>query len=158
MLFAFSLGSTIVESIRPSSRIRRWDNLMNTQSLRKLFNQLTLSVPLTSFYDRIWPIRTLGKRGEREAERFLLRLGMIIVARGYEDRAGEIDLIAIDGETVVFVEVKTRTSDHAGGGFEAVDETKQKKENCSYGDGLFETIQAVGAFCPIRRDFNRVAF
>ena len=100
---------------------------MNSQSLRKFVNRLTLSSRLTPVYDRLWPATSLGKRGEREAERFLLRLGMIIVARSYEDRAGEIDLIAIDDETVVFVEVKTRTSASAGDGFEAVDEVKQKK-------------------------------
>ncbi len=97
------------------------------RSLRRLLHQIVLSRPLTTIYDRVSPTRPLGQRGEREAERFLLRRGMIIVARGYEDKAGEIDLIAIDGETVVFVEVKTRSSDHAGVGFEAVDENKQKK-------------------------------
>lgn len=51
---------------------------------------------------------------------------MVIVARGYQDKFGEIDLIAVDGETIVFVEVKTRTSDHAGLPAEAVDDVKQQ--------------------------------
>ena len=51
---------------------------------------------------------------------------MVIVARGYQDKFGEIDLIAVDGETIVFVEVKTRTSDIAGLPAEAVDAVKQK--------------------------------
>jgi len=57
----------------------------------------------------------------------LRKLGYIIVARGHRDRIGEIDLVAVDGRTVVFVEVKTRTSQDAGHPAEAVDENKQRK-------------------------------
>ncbi len=70
---------------------------------------------------------SLGERGEREAERFLRRLGYIIVARQRRDRLGEIDLVAVDGRTVVFVEVKTRRSHDAGHPVEAVDEDKQRR-------------------------------
>jgi putative endonuclease len=70
---------------------------------------------------------TLGQRGERAAERYLRRLGYIIVARGRRDRLGEIDLVAVDGRTVVFVEVKTRRSHDAGHPAEAVDEDKQRR-------------------------------
>lgn len=98
---------------------------MNGQKLRRLFRTVTLAPPLTELYDRILPEQSLGKRGEREAERFLLKLGLVIVARGYQDKFGEVDLIAVDGETIVFVEVKTRSSDHAGQPAEAVDEKKQ---------------------------------
>ena len=52
----------------------------------------------------------LGRRGEKAAERYLRRQGYVLVARGQRDRLGEIDLVAIDGRTVVFVEVKTRSS------------------------------------------------
>jgi putative endonuclease len=69
----------------------------------------------------------LGRRGEREAERYLRRLGYIIVARGRRDRLGEIDLVTVDGRTVVFVEVKTRRSHDAGHPVEAVDEDKQRR-------------------------------
>ena len=50
----------------------------------------------------------LGPAGERVAAGHLRRAGYRIVARNYRCRAGEIDLIALDGDTVVFVEVKTR--------------------------------------------------
>jgi len=70
-----------------------------------------------------WP---LGKQGEFAAERFLLKQGYVIVFRNYEDKFGEIDLIAVDGESIVFVEVKTRSSDVAGDPTEAVDEVKQQ--------------------------------
>jgi len=50
----------------------------------------------------------LGERGERAAARYLKRQGMRVLLRGYRTRVGEIDLIARDGDTLVFVEVKSR--------------------------------------------------
>ncbi len=52
----------------------------------------------------------LGTRGERIAARLLRRSGYRIVTRNYKCFAGEIDLIAVDDDTLVFVEVKTRAS------------------------------------------------
>ena len=57
---------------------------------------------------RAWLNRLLGDRGERAAARFLRRRGMRIITRGYRTNQGEIDLIARDGDMLVFVEVKTR--------------------------------------------------
>ena len=51
----------------------------------------------------------LGKRGEKVAARFLKRKGCKIVQRNYRCNFGEIDLIAANGEYLVFVEVKTRS-------------------------------------------------
>ncbi|MFK7769481.1 MAG: YraN family protein [Mariniblastus sp.] len=96
-----------------------------SRTARKLFRKLTLSKTAIQIYDHFLPAQTLGQRGEREAERFLLRQGMVIIHRGFQDKFGEIDLIVVDGETVVFVEVKTRTSDAKGTPAEAVDEEKQ---------------------------------
>ena len=70
--------------------------------------------------------KSLGLRGEEAAARFLKKLGYVIVARGQRDKIGEIDLIAVDGRTVVFVEVKTRTADQKGLPAEAVDLDKQR--------------------------------
>ncbi len=53
----------------------------------------------------------LGVRGERHAARFLKKQGMRIVGRNRFFRGGEIDVIAIDGEWLVFVEVRTRSSE-----------------------------------------------
>ncbi|MFT7630721.1 MAG: putative endonuclease [Mariniblastus sp.] len=92
---------------------------------RILLRKLTLSPLAVRAYDRIFPVTTLGQRGERAAERLLLSQGMVVIARGYQDKFGEIDLIAIDDQTLVFVEVKTRTSDAGGQPAEAVDEKKQ---------------------------------
>lgn len=69
----------------------------------------------------------LGARGERLAARYLRRRGLAIVARNYRCRAGEIDLIALDGEVLVFVEVKTRSGERWGRPEEAVDRRKQRQ-------------------------------
>ncbi len=76
--------------------------------------------------------RSLGRRGEAAAERFLKRLRYKIVGRSQRDRLGELDLIAVDlrgerGKTVVFVEVKTRSSHDSGHPAEAVDGAKQRR-------------------------------
>jgi putative endonuclease len=52
----------------------------------------------------------LGKRGEAAAAKFLRNLGYRIAARNYRCPVGEVDIIALDGSTIVFVEVKSRTS------------------------------------------------
>ncbi len=70
---------------------------------------------------------SLGAKGEQAAERYLLGLGYKIVARGYKVGRGEIDLIAVDGRTVVFVEVKTRADGEPSSPADAVDHNKQKK-------------------------------
>ncbi|HXN13292.1 MAG TPA: YraN family protein [Candidatus Acidoferrales bacterium] len=69
----------------------------------------------------------LGRRGERAAEKYLRRNGYRIVARNFRAAGAEIDLVAMDRETLVFVEVKTRRSRDAGAPEEAVDERKQKQ-------------------------------
>ncbi len=71
--------------------------------------------------------KLLGDKGERKAVRFLKKLGYRILERQHEDHFGEIDIIAIDGNQIVFVEVKTRRTTEAGHPFEAVDLNKQKK-------------------------------
>jgi putative endonuclease len=68
--------------------------------------------------------RWLGDRGEREAARFLRRKGLRILLRGYRTGQGEVDLIARDGDTVVFVEVKSRRQ---GTPAEAVTLEKQRR-------------------------------
>lgn len=70
---------------------------------------------------------TFGTRGEIIASNFLQRKGYKIVARNYRNKIGEIDIIALDGETWVFVEVKTRTSSAFGDALEAINYKKQEK-------------------------------
>lgn len=71
--------------------------------------------------------KSLGDRGEAEAERFLKSLGYKILARGSRNKLGELDLVALDNKTVTFVEVKTRRSDDKGHPSDAVDARKQAK-------------------------------
>jgi len=53
----------------------------------------------------------LGERGENAAAKFLRNNGYKIIARNYKCGVGEIDIVARDGKTLVFVEVKTREDD-----------------------------------------------
>jgi putative endonuclease len=71
--------------------------------------------------------RSLAQRGERAAGRYLRRRGYLIVARRERDAFGELDLIAVDDRTIVFVEVKTRRSHDAGHPAEAVELPKRKR-------------------------------
>ena len=59
---------------------------------------------------RLFPKKTLGQRGEEAAARYLRRKRYKILARSHRFRLGELDLVALDGRTIVFVEVKTRES------------------------------------------------
>src|SRR5437762_8525459 len=69
----------------------------------------------------------LGKTGEDLACRELERRGYAIVARRYRRRCGELDIIARDGPTLVFVEVKTREGCAFGQAAEAVTALKRRR-------------------------------
>jgi len=70
---------------------------------------------------------SLGAAGESFAAESLQQLGWQILARSYRHRLGEIDLIARDGETLVFIEVKTRTGIAHGLPVDAVNHDKQRR-------------------------------
>lgn len=70
---------------------------------------------------------TVGLLGEMQAARYLRRQGMLILARRFRAAHGEIDLIAREGETLVFVEVKTRKNGRIGDGVQAVNAEKKKR-------------------------------
>jgi putative endonuclease len=70
----------------------------------------------------------LGARGEKLACRFLRRRGYKVLYRNFRGRSGgEIDIVCRDKDTLVFVEVKTRTREDFGRPFDAVDRKKQKR-------------------------------
>ena len=71
--------------------------------------------------------QTLGKHGENLACGELERRGYVIIARRYRRRGGELDIIARDGGTLVFVEVKARDSHAFGAGAEAVTGLKRRR-------------------------------
>lgn len=68
--------------------------------------------------------RGLGLWGEEQAARYLERSGLAVVARNVRGEYGEIDIVARDGEELVFVEVKTRIGDASIAPDEAVDARK----------------------------------
>lgn len=68
-----------------------------------------------------------GTEAEEKACRFLRHEGYKIVARNWRCRFGEVDIIARDGSTIVFVEVKARSKDGFGGPSASVDAPKQRR-------------------------------
>ena len=68
-----------------------------------------------------------GSAAEEAAANFLARQGLEIVARNFRTRLGEIDLVARDGATLVFVEVRMRSSTHFGGGAESITPRKRAR-------------------------------
>jgi putative endonuclease len=77
---------------------------------------------------RKWtPTQALGRRGEDLAHRYLRKRGFVIIARNYRLSSGdgEADLIAWDGETLVFVEVKSRETADFGPPERAIGEDKR---------------------------------
>lgn len=69
--------------------------------------------------------KLLGALGERLAASHLEKMGYKIVDMNYRCRMGEVDIIAQDGKTYIFVEVKTRTGVLFGRPIEAIDHKKQ---------------------------------
>lgn len=82
---------------------------------------------LRGWYAKRFATKSLGDRGEDAAARYLKRHGFRILARGVDSRLGELDIIAVDGRVIVFVEVKTRRSVDAGHPAEAIDPRKERR-------------------------------
>ncbi|MCB1864580.1 MAG: YraN family protein [Chromatiales bacterium] len=68
-----------------------------------------------------------GASAERRAEAHLQRHGLLTVTRNFRTRRGEIDLVMRDGETLVFVEVRMRSSSRFGGAAASVDRRKRAR-------------------------------
>lgn len=96
-----------------------------------------------------------GTIGEIDAEKYLKDKGFVIVTTNYKNRMGEIDIIAKDENTLVFVEVKRRATLAFGRPCEAVDERKQHKIRKTaelylvttknyYADVRFDVIEILG--------------
>ncbi|MBR2942415.1 MAG: YraN family protein [Clostridia bacterium] len=71
--------------------------------------------------------RAEGKLGEVRAEQYLAQLGYVVLERNFQCYGAEIDLIAQDGQTIVFAEIKTRVRTLASSGREAVTPAKQRR-------------------------------
>ncbi len=81
-----------------------------------------MQIAQKNFYKKL-----LGRAGEKLAVDFLKKKGFKILKTNYKVPVGEIDIIAQDGDAIVFIEVKTRTNDNYGMPCEAVDRKKQEK-------------------------------
>lgn len=69
----------------------------------------------------------IGKKGEDTAERYLKKHGYRIIEKNYKTPSGEVDIVALDKGTVVFIEVKTRRSDEFGPPELSVNSRKRQK-------------------------------
>ncbi len=81
-----------------------------------------MQIAQKNFYKKL-----LGRVGEKKAAEHLEKKGYKIIEKNFKTHVGEIDLIATIDEEIVFVEVKTRSSDAFGAPSEAVDLKKQEK-------------------------------
>lgn len=100
-----------------------------SRTFRKWFYRVLFDRRVLRWWDRS-PRRlseSLGRYGELLAERYLLRQGWIVLARNHRTRYSELDLVAVEDRTVVFVEVKTRAGHLSGNPAEAVDLEKQRR-------------------------------
>ncbi len=85
------------------------------------------------------PRHRLGSTGERLAAEHLTRRGFRIIERNYRTRWGELDIVAFDGRTLAFCEVKTRRlGGNRGGPFDAVGPGKQVRVRKMAGSWLIE--------------------
>ena len=75
--------------------------------------------------------KNLGDFGEDMAESYLKEKGFNIIERNFYIKGGEIDIICMDEDTLVFVEVKTRKSDKFGNPAEAIDRKKAEHMRCA---------------------------
>lgn len=70
---------------------------------------------------------TIGNRAEKQALAFLKSKGLKKITQNFKSKYGEIDLIMLDGDVLVFIEVRFRKDSKMGMAFETVDRKKQKK-------------------------------
>ncbi|MFQ3652460.1 MAG: YraN family protein [Gemmataceae bacterium] len=75
---------------------------------------------------RSWWKRWFGSRSERAAAAYLRRLGYRLLDHNVRNAAGELDLIALDGQTVVFVEVRSTEQESTLEPGESIDQRKQE--------------------------------
>lgn len=81
-----------------------------------------MRITQTDFYKKL-----LGRLGEQSASKYLAKKKYKIIEKNFTTKVGEVDLIALYGDLLVFIEVKTRSSTAYGNPAEAVDYNKQRK-------------------------------
>ena len=98
----------------------------------------------------------LGRRGENVACRALKELGMDVLERNVRNRYGEIDIVARDGMTLCFIEVKTRHKNAFSRPADAVDETRRRR--LSRAGGLYMRMLGEGVQVKYRFDIMEVIY
>ncbi len=81
-----------------------------------------MQIAQKNFYKKL-----LGRAGEVKAAAFLKKKGLKVICKNYKNHFGEVDIVAVDKDTTVFVEVKTRSDDAFGSAAEAVTRKKQER-------------------------------
>ena len=96
---------------------------------RQLLWKLSDSVRQLRERHTLTPDAALGRRGEDLAHRYLRSAGFTVVARNYRPSGGEaeVDIVARDNDTLVFIEVKSRASAEFGSPDRAIDGEKQRR-------------------------------
>ncbi len=85
--------------------------------------------------------QSLGKSGEEFATRLVTESGLSVITRNYRCPKGEMDIIARDGEKLIFIEVRTRRSSYRGWGEESI--THQKAQR----------LQAIAAYYVLQQGY-----
>ncbi|WP_295468177.1 YraN family protein [uncultured Pseudomonas sp.] len=91
-----------------------------------------------------------GRQGEERALQYLQARGLQPIARNWRWRGGELDLVMLDGDTVVFVEVRARRHTAWGGAAESID--ARKRQRLVNSAALFLQSEARWAKRPCRFD------
>jgi putative endonuclease len=86
--------------------------------------------------------QSLGKYGEENAARIVQEAGLRIITRNYRCPKGEMDIIACDDETLVFIEVRTRQSSFRGWGEESITQKKAQR------------LQVIAAFYVLQQGYK----
>ena len=102
---------------------------------------------LSNLFTPETPRDAMGDRGENLAARYLRNRGYKIIARNFRSEVGEIDIVARDGRTIVFVEVKTRSYDDPAPE-DQVNEAKQHQitKAARYYLGRYGNVQPAARF------------
>ena len=115
-------------------------------------------------------MRILGQRAERIAERYLSAKGLELISRNYHCRQGELDLVMMDGNELVFVEVRHRSQSSYGSATDSIAWPKRKRliaaANCFLADrhyGLnqycrFDVVSFNGKLSEANIDWIKNAF
>ncbi len=94
--------------------------------------------------------RSLGKEKEELAAKFLMRQGMKIIEKNFSCKMGEVDLIGLDGEYLVFVEVKYRSKEICGYPQESV--SKYKRRKICFVSNYYKMLKRYTENVPVRYD------